>query len=97
MLERGDLAEAISRYRSLQSTALDALPDGHLLRAVIQIQFATALARHGEVAEAEPLILAAYRSLKANYPADDPRVPWARRRAEEILRLSGGSPDSLDD
>jgi eukaryotic-like serine/threonine-protein kinase len=97
MLERGDLAEAISRYRSLQSTALDALPDGHLLRAVIQIQFATALARHGDAAEAEPLILAAYRSLKANYPADDPRVPWARRRAEEILRLSGGSPDSLDD
>jgi eukaryotic-like serine/threonine-protein kinase len=93
--ERGDLPRALAGYAELHRRAEAALPEGHWHRAAIQMQYGVSLYRGGRYDEAGPLVLGAYRSVAAQFADGDPRVAWARTRAEEFIKLSGRSIEEL--
>jgi eukaryotic-like serine/threonine-protein kinase len=94
--DRGDLDRAIAGYAELHRRAESALPPEHWHRAVIGMQYGVALYRAQRYDEASPLVLDAYRSVVGQFAADDPRVAWARTRAEEFLSLAGRTSNELE-
>ena len=87
--ERGDAARAAGGYSLLLPRAQKALPEGHWHVAVIQGNYGRALAQSGRLQEAEPLLLASWGAIAAQFGDGDPRRASARAGVEELYRLWG--------
>ena len=90
--DRGDLERAIDGYARLLARAEKALPAGLWHLDAIRGNYGKALYLDRRFAEAEPLVLASWRGLRAQFPDADPRVAGARTRVEELYR-GMGEPD----
>ncbi|MCE3002586.1 MAG: serine/threonine-protein kinase [Xanthomonadaceae bacterium] len=82
--DRGDLGRAIEGYAALLARAEKALPPGLWHLDAIRGNYGKALYRDRRFAEAEPLVLASWRGLRAQFPDTDPRVGGARERVVEL-------------
>ncbi len=87
--DRGDLARAIAGYAALLARAEAALPPGLWHLDAIRGNYGKALYQDRRYAEAEPLVLASWRNLRAQFPDTDSRVVGAKTRVEELYRGSG--------
>jgi len=96
MRDRGELESSIDAYAGLLARAEAVLPADHWHLAAIRGNYGVALYRAGRLEQAGPLVLGAYRSVAAQFEADDPRVIGARVRAEEFLKLAGRPASELD-
>jgi hypothetical protein len=74
-LRTGDFQRSIDGYAELLPRAEKVLPAEHWHLAAIRGNYGEALYRAGRYAEAEPLIRAAFRVIKAQFGADDPFQP----------------------
>jgi hypothetical protein len=83
--EMGDLAAVEKALRDVLSQRQTAWPKGHPEIAAAQANLGGFLTEQKQHDEAEPLLLAAYQSLKTHSQADSPSLK--RRRAEAVERL----------
>jgi len=87
IIKRGDPERAIAGYRELLPRAEKAIVPEHWHLAAIRGNYGEALYRTGRYAEAEPLLMASYKSVHAQFPDNDPRVQAANRRLDELNKL----------
>ena len=94
--ERKDNERAAAGYAELLPRAERALPAGHWHLAALRGSYGLALLRTGRTEQAEPLIIGAWRSMAAQFPAEDPRVVTTRKWAEAYLEEAGKPASLLD-
>lgn len=87
--DRSDLARAIEGYAALLSRAEKALPAGLWHLDAIRGNYGKTLYLDQQYAQAEPLVLASWRGLRAQFADGDPRVASARERVEDVYRRMG--------
>lgn len=87
--KRGEYTRSIEGYVDLLPRAEKVLPAEHWHLAAIRGNYSEALYRAGRFDEAEPLIRASYRVIRAQFGATDPRYLASKKRFEELYQLWG--------
>lgn len=85
----GDYARSIEGYADLLPRAEKVLPAEHWHLAAIRGNYGEALYRAGRYAQAEPLIRASFKVIKAQFGVDDPRYLASKKRFDELYALWG--------
>ena len=91
-LGRGDEAEKV--LREAVKLREENLPERHFMAALSKGALGEFLATQKRFAEAEPLLLASYESLKSSQSADSPRIRTAAQRLVTLYTDSGRPADA---